>query len=99
MPRLRRPFTITFSWLAILLLLAGRAQTPQQKYARFLQRGKRYLEKADSSRATLEFRSAIQQQPKDADAYYWLAEAVLSPTKVGDPGLASRRAAGLKPGR
>jgi tetratricopeptide (TPR) repeat protein len=98
MQRLQPPFIIAFSSFATLLLLTACTQTPQQKYARFLQRGKRYLEKADSSRATLEFRNAIQQQPKDADAYYWLAEAFLSENKVADAVLALRRATELKPG-
>ena len=83
--------------MVTLLLLAGCAQTPQQKYARFLQRGKRYLEKSDSPRATLEFRNAIKQQPKDADGYYWLAEAFLSENKVPDAVVALRRATELKP--
>jgi tetratricopeptide (TPR) repeat protein len=98
MPRLRPPFTLALSCLATLLLLAGCAQTPQQKYARFLQRGKRYLEKSDSTRATLEFRNAIQQQPKVADGYYWLAQAFLSENKVADAVVALRRATELKPG-
>ena len=49
-------------------------------------------------RATLEFRNAIQQQPKDADGYYWLAEAFLGDNKVADAVLALRRATELKPG-
>lgn len=98
MPRSRRRFTIASSLLATLVLLAGCAATPQQKYARFLQRGKKLVESSMYSRAIVEFRGAMQLQPKEAEAYYWLAQAFLGENKVGDAVVALRKATDLKPG-
>ena len=97
MPRSRRRFTIASSLLATLVLLAGCATTPQQKYARFLQRGQKLLESSKYSRAIVEFRGAMQSQPKEAEAYYWPARAFLGENKVGDAVVALRKATDLKP--
>jgi tetratricopeptide (TPR) repeat protein len=83
---------------ATLALLVGCAATPQQKYARSLQRGKKLLASANYPRAILEFRGAMQLQPKEAEAYYWLAQAFLSQDKVADAVVALRKAIEVKPG-
>jgi tetratricopeptide (TPR) repeat protein len=80
---IRRPATAGASILLISCALApflmtyGCARTPEQKYARFLERGKTQLQKRQYQRAILEFRNAIQAKPKNAEAYYQLAEAYL----------------------
>ena len=56
------------------------------------------LESANSPRALLEFRSAIQQQPNEAEAYYWIAQAFLSGNNVRDAVISLRRATELNPG-
>jgi tetratricopeptide (TPR) repeat protein len=69
--------------LAVLVLttvvwaLAGCARSPQAKEANFLKAGKQQLEKKDYSRATLQFRNAIQVMPKDAEPYFQLGLAYL----------------------
>src|SRR3982750_1327060 len=67
--------------LAISLMLAiisvGCARTPQQKQAKFLERGKKLLAAKTYDRAALEFRNAIQVDPREAEAYYQLAMADL----------------------
>src|SRR5580700_3974799 len=62
------------------LLLMGSlacAISPQAKEARSLKRGQAQLAKKDYARAILEFRTAIQVMPKDAEAYYQLGLALL----------------------
>ena len=92
-----RRFAIVIS-LAALILLAGCARTPQEKYARFLQRGKKLLQESKPARAVVEFRSAMQQQPKAPESYYWVAQAFLAQDRVADAVVALRRATELKPG-
>ena len=93
----RRRFAIVIS-LAALVLLAGCARTPQEKYARFLQRGKKLLQESKPERAVVEFRSAMQQQPKAPEGYYWVAQAFLAQDRVADAVVALRKATELKPG-
>ena len=57
------------------IAFCGCARTPEQKAARFNQRGKTMLEKKDYARALLEFSSAAKIQPKHADTYYQLGVA------------------------
>jgi tetratricopeptide (TPR) repeat protein len=90
-------FAIIIS-LATLVLLAGCTRTPQEKYARFLQRGKKLLQESKPARAVVEFRSAMQQQPKAPEGYYWLAQAFLAQERVADAVAALRKATELKPG-
>jgi Tfp pilus assembly protein PilF len=59
-----------------VLFLSGCAN-PAEKRARFVETGKRFLDKKDYARATLQFRNAIQVMPKDAEAHYELALAYL----------------------
>ena len=59
-----------------VLLLSGCAN-PAEKRAKFVETGKRFLDKKDYPRATLQFRNAIQVAPKDAEAHYELALAYL----------------------
>src|SRR5882757_6485028 len=82
--KLKRRFAIALSLLASLILLAGCGGTPPQKYARYLQRGKKLLDTSNPKRALLEFRSAIQLQPNEAEAYYWIAQAFLAESNVRD---------------
>jgi len=82
----------------LALLVGGCARTPQQQYARYLQRGKKLLDGANPKRALLEFRNAVQLQPGEAEAYYWIAQAFLSEDNVRDAVVALRRATELNPG-
>jgi predicted Zn-dependent protease len=84
--------------LVALSLLASCARTPQEKYARFLQRGKTFLQESKPARAVVEFRSAMQQQPKGPEGYYWLAQAFLTQDRVADAVVALQKATELKPG-
>jgi len=52
--------------LAMLVACA----TPQTRQARFLERGKRLLASRDYERAVLEFRNALQVNPRSAEPYF-----------------------------
>jgi tetratricopeptide (TPR) repeat protein len=59
------------------LCLTGCARTPQEQYARFIERGKNQLQNHDYRRAALEFENASRVDPKAAEPHYQLALAYL----------------------
>jgi tetratricopeptide (TPR) repeat protein len=63
--------------IALLLPLGGCTRSPQQKYAKFLERGNAQLQKHEYNRAVLEFKNALVINPKSAEAQYQLALAYL----------------------
>src|SRR5712692_8280502 len=68
--------------LLVLLLLGiitslGCTRSPQQKEAKFLESGKKYLAKKDFLRAELQFQNAARVAPKDPEPYHQLGVAYL----------------------
>jgi tetratricopeptide (TPR) repeat protein len=59
--------------LVFCVLAPGCARSPQEKEARYLESGKRLLEKKDYARALIQFRNASKAMPKDAEPYYQIA--------------------------
>jgi tetratricopeptide (TPR) repeat protein len=94
----RKRALIPVALLPVLGFLAGCAQTPEQKYARHLERGKKLVERQESSRAILELYNAIREQPEEAEAYYWIAQAFLGRNQVREAIASLRRAVEFKPG-
>jgi tetratricopeptide (TPR) repeat protein len=75
---IRRPRAVAGALLCLgLLSFTGCTTKPEQKYAKFLERGKENLDKKDYRRAVLEFRNALQVRPKSAETYYQLGLAYL----------------------
>jgi len=65
--------------LALFLSAAPGCRTsPQAKEQRFLRRGQAQMAKKDYARAALEFRSAAQAMPNDAEPYYQWGLAALA---------------------
>jgi tetratricopeptide (TPR) repeat protein len=68
--------------LLVVVLAVGAgthcSTSPDQKAARFLITGKRFLERKDYPRAILQFRNAAQVTPKDAEPHYQLGLAFLA---------------------
>src|SRR5262249_4765288 len=96
--RSRKLSLIIVSLLAAFAFSVGCARTPQQKYARYLQRGKKLLlESKDPSRAVLELLNAIRVQPNEAEAYYWIAQAFLGRNQMREAIASLRRTVDLKP--
>jgi tetratricopeptide (TPR) repeat protein len=64
------PLQICILGTLMLLALAG-CGGARARYESHLQRGKQYLEKNNLNKAGIEFRNALQIEPKDADALYY----------------------------
>lgn len=67
--------------ISLVVTLAGCSSEEEKKISHF-EKGKSYLDKGENKKAELEFRSAIQIDPKFVDAYERLGEAYM---KLGDP--------------
>ena len=64
--------------VAVTIGLSGcSVRSPAAQAARYIEQGKKLAEKKDYSRALLQYKNAIQLQPKDAEAYYQSALAYL----------------------
>ena len=60
------------------LICVSCMRDPAKKEATFLERGKKLLEQKDYARAALEFRSANQASPRDAEPLYQLGSPILA---------------------
>jgi tetratricopeptide (TPR) repeat protein len=87
----RGPCLTAFACAVLAVLLAA-CGTPQQREARYLESGKRQLQKKDYARAAIQFINASKVMPKDAEPYYQLALAYLAQRQYR-PALASLQAA------
>jgi putative PEP-CTERM system TPR-repeat lipoprotein len=72
-------------------------RSPQDKAARFLRNGRELMVRKEYSRASLEFRNAVQLLPKDAEAQYELGLAYLADGIVNAGAAAVFRATQLDP--
>lgn len=68
--------------LLLTLGLSSCRSSPEAKSARFLETGKKLLQKNDAARAILQFQSAAQVTPRNPEIYYQLGIAYLA---AGDP--------------
>src|SRR3954454_4717091 len=64
--------------LLILLLASACARSPESRRDQHLARGKVLVSKKDYARALVEFRTAMQAMPNDAEPYYQIALTSLS---------------------
>jgi tetratricopeptide (TPR) repeat protein len=71
----------------LVLAWSGCSRDPASQEAKYLARGKKYLQKKDYARAVLEFRNAIKPKPQDAEPWYQLA---LAYSAGNQPALAIR---------
>jgi Flp pilus assembly protein TadD len=91
-------FTIAAVGLcAVLLSLCSCASTPEAKSAKFIAAGKKLMQKNDTSRAILQFQSAVKTTPKNPEAHYQLAAALLAAGDVMHASLELRRSLELNP--
>ena len=81
-----------------MLILASACKTsPQAKEQAFMKRGLAQMAKKDYARAALEFRSAAQAVPADAEPYYQLGLAALGMGDANGAYRALRKAVELNP--
>lgn len=81
----------------LLAICLGCATSPQAKEARFLKRGNALLDKKDYRQAVLEFASAAQLNPKNAETFYRLGLAQWGAGRIDQAYLALRRATSIDP--
>jgi tetratricopeptide (TPR) repeat protein len=67
--------------MILIIVVSVSCGGPEQKKAKFYNKGKALYEKGELVKAKLEFKNAIQIDPKYADAYYMLGMVAL---KSGD---------------
>src|SRR5512141_1605465 len=94
MGKTRRRFSGLLLLACFLLVACG---GPEAKKAKFLKRGKEYYAKGDFVRAGLEFKNAIQIDPKYAEAYYRLGLSQLSRADIRGAYGSLSRATDLDP--
>ncbi len=79
------------------MLFAACSHSPQQREARFIDLGKKLLQRKDYARAGLEFRNAIQIAPSDAEPYYQLGLTYLGAGNRSQAASCFRKATELNP--
>jgi tetratricopeptide (TPR) repeat protein len=62
----------------VMLILTGCSQSPQVREAKYLEKGKKEVQKKNYAVAILHFKNAAQAQPRDAEPYYQLGLAYLA---------------------
>jgi putative PEP-CTERM system TPR-repeat lipoprotein len=83
--------------LSLVLLVTASCRDPQAAKARYVASAERYLAEGKTAEAVIEYRNAIDQDPKSSDLRQKLSETYLN---AGDPANALQalvRAADLKP--
>jgi tetratricopeptide (TPR) repeat protein len=81
MSSLKRCFSAklaVFGILGLVCLTAGCTVSPEAKKAKYLSAGKELMAKKSYERAALQFKNAVQVDPKDAEAHYQFALALMA---------------------
>ena len=86
-------------WLPIIgvMLICGCARSPQEAGARYLDKGRKELEKKNYVVAILQFKNAVKNLPKDAEPYYQLGLAYLGTNDLRAAVACFRLASELNP--
>src|SRR5579883_2746007 len=84
-------------WFCAAAAIAGCTGSPQQREAKFLKRGASQMERKDYARAILEFQTAANAMPKDAEPYYRLGMAYLAAQNFEAAFSSFYKAASLNP--
>ena len=98
----RKPFDIItpfLSILAIALLAPGCSPDPAKAKVKYLESGRRYMEKGDTEQAILEFQNAIKQAPRFTDAFVELGRAYMALHDAAHAYSALQQVILLEPGR
>ena len=88
---------IAIAVAALALCCAGCRQAPEARSAKFLEAGKKLMEKNDPAHALLEFRNAAKETPRKAEPYYHVGVAYLQLGDVRNGVSALRQALQIEP--
>src|ERR1035437_1315652 len=83
--------------LSMALTFSGCMRSPEAKSARYMEAGKKLLQKNDAPRAILQFRSAAQVTPRNPEIYYQLGIAYLAAGDLRNGVAGLRKALELNP--
>ena len=83
--------------LAAILLLSGCSQSPQAKEAKYLEKGKKAYQEKNYAVAIIQFKNAVEAQPRDAEPYYQLGLAYLGATDYNTAASYFQKATELNP--
>ena len=78
MPRSSKVFLLSVVSAAALLTSTACTRTPEERYARAIEKGKKFLAAKDYSRATVEFQNAVQAKPRNPEPLVLLGESYLN---------------------
>ncbi len=70
-------FVACFTIVSVVALFLA-CSSPEEKRAKFFTKGKALYEEKDYRKARVEFKNALQVDPKFADGYYWLGKVELA---------------------
>lgn len=73
-----RPMVLLTALSAMLFFLSSCARNPENAKMKFLESGKKFMDRGEYSSAAIEFRNALKVDPRFAEAYYQLAQAELA---------------------
>ena len=97
MHRYRNLLLLSLASAAAILILPGCSRTPEERYARAIEKGKKLLAEKEYARAALEFQNAAQAKPKSVEALYLLGEAAMNQVLLPTAISYYRKAAELDP--
>jgi len=93
----RKGMIVYLLLLLIALTFSGCMRSPEARSARYMEAGKKLLQKNDPARAILQFRSAAQTTPRNPEAYYQLGIAFLAAGDLRNGVASLRKALDLNP--
>lgn len=101
MPRIHRSRSLLnmFAVLAISMASTACSHMPFRSKESYLNRGQKYMAKGKFSEATIEYRKALQLDPRYVDALFNLAHADIALARWGDAYSALQQASALAPER
>ena len=89
--------SIVFWVVAAALTAGGCSQSPQAKEAKYLDKGKKAFQQKNYAVAVLQFKNAMQAQPRDAEPYFQLGLAYLAGGDYATAASAFQKAIELNP--
>ena len=81
---MRNRYLVTIVMAGLAIVLAGCSRNPEVAKRKYLESGLKYMDQEKYDSADIQFKKALQIDPKYAEAHYQLAEADLKQQKSAD---------------